>query len=195
MTNVADKFDVGAGGTELPPDSLQKISAAVAEMIQLEMRVEQLSADLQATNSLLHQMRTGRLPDLMAEAQQEECTVAGGISVKVFPFVSGSLPKPQDARKAALQYLEKNGASGLLKTELTLEFGKSQHKKAVALAKQLIKKGLAPTVEETIHAQTLQKFARDRMENGQPIDLEVLGLFSGRIAKLRVAKKKGGAEK
>lgn len=112
------------------------------------------------------------------------------LKVGIKEIVSGTLPKDPDRRAKAIAWLTKNDGGGLIKTSIEMEFGRSQHAAAIKLAKQLKKRGFELTVVEGVHAQTLGKYARDRLKEGDPIDFEILGLYTGKVAEIKEAKKK-----
>lgn len=177
------EFDMGAEETA-SQDVLARLHAALEEATAMEEVVEQLEQDLKAAKATLHKMRTGIVPDIMTEIQMDK-TTWNGWDVSVSDFVSGSLPREPDKKARAIEWLEGNEGGSLIKTKLNVDFGKGEKEKADKLAALLVTKGLEPKVEVGAHAQSLQAFARERIKNGEPIDTEVLGLYTGRVAKFK----------
>lgn len=183
-------FDPGKGAAPAAPKPLMdRLMEKIREAGDLQNLVEQLEADLSAARSSLHKIRTGSLPEIMAEARSTDLTT-GDWNVKVSDFVSGSLPKAQkndgEDRAKALEYLERQqGGSPLIKTKFTVSFGKSEREIAKHLQEYLESQGYEFTAEVGVNAASLQKFVREGLENGQPIDPDKLGLFTGKIAKLK----------
>ena len=182
--STADEFDVG---TSVPSDKLEQLHALLEETIALEGAVTQMEEDLKAAKATLHNLRTTRIPDLMAELQMEEVSFKGW-QVKVDDFVSGSLPKDPEKKAKAIAWLEANDAAGLIKTEVGVSFGRSEHEAANSLWHQLESDGLPATLNSNVHAQTLQAFARQRIRDGDPIDTDALGLYVGKVAKMKEKK-------
>lgn len=178
-----EEFDMGGEATA-SPDKLEALNAALEEAIQLEETVEQMEEDLKAAKKALHTLRSGRIPDMMDELAMDAVTFRGW-KVTINDFVSGSLPKDPEANQRAIRWLEDEGAGGLIKADLVVSFGKSQHNEALDLAGRLESEGLAPKVNSGVHAQTLHAFARERIRNGEPLDLDLLGLYVGKVAKLK----------
>lgn len=185
--SVSD-FDIGGGAEQSAPKTLETLHKFLEEAVALEELVEQQEADLKAAKGALNALKTQRVPDLMTELMMEE-VVWNGWKVKINDFVSGSLPSDPEKRAKAIQWLEAHEAGGLIKTEVKVEFGKSQHNEALAVASDLERDGFAPKVDSGVHASTLQAFARERIKNGEPIDTELLGLYTGKIAKFGRQKK------
>lgn len=179
---MMEEFDLGAA--DAAPDKLDVLNSHLSEAIELELAVARLEDDLKAAKAVLNTIKTARIPDMMAELGMDSITFRGW-KVTVSDFVSGSLPKDGEAHERAIRWLEAEGAGGLLKTDLSVAFGRSQHNEALDLAARLESEGLAPSVKSGVHAQTLAAFARERIKNGEPLDVEVLGLYVGKVAKLK----------
>ena len=186
MANSAvDDFDLGTEGeASASPDALVRLRTIIQELVGLQTAVEQMEDDLKAAKHSLQSIRTGRLPDVMAECGSDHFT-HNGWEIKLAEFVSGSLPKDPAKRRLALDWLEKNDGAGLIKTSVTMEFGKDQHSEAVDLAEKMVRDGLSPTLISGVNSQTLQAWGRVRIKEGDPISLETLGLFAGKVAKAR----------
>jgi hypothetical protein len=184
MSNPQDFSFEEEGAAAAAPDTLKRLNETLAEAIELKQAVDQLEDDLAAAKKNLNYLNTSVLPDMMAEIGMEECT-QNGWKVKVGEFVSGSLPKDEERKNAAIAWLEGNEAGDLLKTSLSVVFSRSQHNEALALASDIEQQGFAINVESNVHPQTLQAFARERLKNGEALDTEVLGLYTGRVAKFK----------
>jgi hypothetical protein len=185
MSEFAEEFDIGGEGAEKSaPDSLARLIDMSKELLKMEELVEQAEEDLKAMKSSLQLLRTGRIPDMMNEIGISSITVDDRV-IEVSDFVSGSLPKDPEKRARAIAWLDSVGAGGLLKTEVTVEFGRNQHNEALSLAGELREKGHAMDVTSNVAPQTLLKFARDKLKAGEPIDFEALGLYTGKIAKVK----------
>ena len=170
------------GAALAAPDSLDRLNQHLADAIALKEAVDQLEDDLSAAKKQLNHLNTSVIPDMMAEIGMDECTQRGW-KIKVAEFVSGSLPKDAEKRARAIQWLEANEGGDMIKSTLSVTFNKSQHNEALSLAGQIEQEGFAPSIESGVHPQTLAAFARERMKNGEEVDTEILGLFTGRVAK------------
>ena len=184
MSNAPDFSFEEQGAAPAAPGSLDSLNQKLEEAVSLKEAVDQLEADLKAAKQALNSLTTGAIPDLMAQMGIDEITQRGW-QIKVSEFVSGSLPKDPDQRKAAIDWLESNEGGDLLKTSLGIDFSRSQHNEAIDLFEELRTKGFVASLDSTVHPQTLLVFARERMKNGDPLDPEVLGLYTGRVAKFK----------
>lgn len=182
MEDVSAEFDGATSAVDT--DKLGQLQRALEEAISLEEAVSTLEGDLKVAKAALNSIKSGRLPDLMDELQMESTTFRGW-SVNIKDFVSGTLPKEPERLTAALEWLEEHDGAGLIKTDLSISFGKSQHNEALATAAKLQEEGLAPLVKSGVHPQSLQAYARQRIKDGDEIDLDALGLFVGKVAKIK----------
>jgi hypothetical protein len=178
----ASEFDMG--GASAPPDKLDALQKLLKEAVDLSSTAASLEADLKAAKSALHALTTNRLPDMMTELQMDAAEFAGW-KVKIHDFVSGSLPKDEEKRAKAIRWLEEHDGGELVKTSVSLDFAKSQHNEAMSIAGEMEEKGFAPTVKSDVHASTLASYARQRIKDGDDIDAEVLGLYLGKVAKIK----------
>ena len=48
--------------------------------------------------------------------------------------------------------------------------------------------GCSPEIKKGVHPMTLKKFAKDRLEDGLPINLDLLGLYAGQTVKFKRVK-------
>ncbi len=173
-----------------------KAIALTNEAKSLMENIEGLNGQVSEATARLNKIRTKELPDVMSELSSSDWTnAAGDRRVKLKDFVSGTLPKEAELRAAAIQWLDDNGGSGLMRTVITLVFGRSEHAKALALAAKLKLDGFDPLVESGVHPQTLQAFARERIKKGESVDAEKLGLFIGRVAEITFPEPKNVAPK
>lgn len=167
-----------------PHPALAALKQAMEEAIGLEEQAEQLEEDLKAIRSRLRHLQATQVPEMMMTIGLDTM-VSGDWSVSLQEQVSGSLPKDQEARERAIEWLEDHDAADLIKTDVALKFGRSQHNEALALAAELAEKGFEPQVDHGVHSSTLHAYVRERLRDGQDIDLELLGCNVISIAKFK----------
>lgn len=172
---------------------LEKLKTLVKEIEELESNIEQLEELLKSAKGRYNALKTEIIPSIFSELQTDEWVSEDGIKIKMGDFVSGNIPKEEPKRQEAISYLESlpNGAD-LFKTTVSIEFPKRGHNEALAVADDLRKHGYTPLVESGVHVQTLWANIMERFRRGENVDLDKLGLFIGRVAKVsRVKEKKG----
>jgi hypothetical protein len=183
---MSDEFYM-KGEPMAPPDRFKAMQDAADELVKLDLVIQTMEEDLAAAKSLRHRIATITLPEKMAELQITEVTI-GNRTVELNDLVAGSLPKDQGKRKLALDYLETIEGGGIVKTKLSVDFPKHQREDARKIAAWLKEQGVVPDVKEDVHAQTLMSFVRNKLKNGDPIEPERLGVFVGKIVKIKEAK-------
>jgi len=192
--NDVSAFDIPAAhdGQALAP-MIKLAQEGVTLMEEIE-GIEQL---LKLKTGRLHELRMTIIPEAMAAVGLDEFKMPDGKSVKVETFVQGSIPKDEERRKEAFATLNSYGGEELIRTLVSLSFGKSEHNVALSLAADIRKAGFEPILDETVHPQTLMAFVREKLAAGEDIEPAKLGCFVGRKASFTVPKepkaKKGKA--
>jgi len=192
VITMSDFFDIEEGAVA-PSDSstMQRMMRMAAEVIETEETIDSLEENLADLKKRLNHLKTVELPDLMAENGLSSFTHAdSGREIEVNDFVAGSLTKKTDERKVALEWLAANGAADMIKSEVIVEFGKTEHNMAKDLAAKLKADGYFVEESEGIHAQTLLAFVREKLRNGEEVPIDTLGLYAGRVAKVKAAGKR-----
>lgn len=183
-------FDGGAGAS-VPANSSARVKELIAESVSLAETIEGINEALSHAQARFNVIKSKELPEALAELGTTEFVDPDtGFKAELSSFVSGSLPKEIEPREKAINWLSEHDGEGLIKTEVNLAFGKSEHNMAMDLVGRLRDEGFTVQIESGVHAQTLQAFARERLANGEDVDTEVLGLYVGNIAKVNKAKVK-----
>jgi hypothetical protein len=186
---IAGEFDLPR---ELPPagDSvLAALRKEIQECGRLTEEAEAAEAAAKKANKELLHKRLHVIPDLMLQIQSDDFTHAG-LRIQLKTLVSGVLPKDAPNKEAAIRWLDENDGGGIIKMMLSMDFPRSMREEALAVHDMLVDNGQSPIVETGVHSQTLQAFARERMKEGKPIDLDVLGLKLYKIASVEPVKEK-----
>ena len=179
--STVDEFDVGH---EAPPDKLDRLHEKLQEAIALEQVAKQLEEDMKAAKTALHGLREKVIPEMMIELQMDSITFAGW-AVNLEDRVTGSLPKAPDKRAAAIEWLENHDGGGLIKTDVSVSFGKEERETAKELGEELERKGLPVKVESDVHPQTLLSYVRQRIKDGDEIEPAALGVYVNKFAKMK----------
>lgn len=160
---------------EKPQGSIELARAKAEEMIRLEEEVRLREERLSEAKAKLRQVQENDLPDLMMELGLRNFTLATGEKIQIKEFVNASLSKERKAE--AMSWLKENGAADLIKSEVTVAFGKGHEEEARALAEQI--KGV---VETSVHSMTLSAWVKEQFEKGMSIPEELISVYAGRKA-------------
>lgn len=186
-------------------DDATILEADIAEkQLELQKKVEE------------HKKLTQRtIPDIMGELQIKSFTLTDGSELKVEDQIQCSIPAHKKAD--AFAWLQKYGFDGIIKTSVSVSFGKGDIEKARQLQKDLAAKQIDAEVDQSIHASTLKSFIKERLaaageEQGQTehseqegdgfddageqelkvpnLPLDVFSVFEFKMAKIVLPKKK-----
>lgn len=159
-------------------------AAKLSEIGQVEEYLKGLNREYQAI------IQTD-IPNLMSSAGMDEIKLKDGTKVTIKDILWGSLPKDEEARTKALDWISMVGAGEIIKEEIEMAFGRGSRKEATKVKAALAKLKVDFTAKESVHAETLKSFARERLAKGETVPMELLGLGGGRVAKIDLPKKGG----
>lgn len=183
-----DPFDIGA---QASADALKHIQMLASSAVEKKAMIESMETALAEAKEALSDLERHKLPDAMEAVGMKDFTLTDGSVIKIKEYVSGSLPKTEDEREDALEWLEDDpDGVAIIKNTLTITFNKGDHNKAMALANELRERGIVVETDTSVHPATLQSFARTLLADGRAIPLEKLGLHAGRMAKIELPKEK-----
>lgn len=176
--------------TAISSKSMNELNGLLEQAISLEQAVKQMEDDLGAAKAALTRLRNLSIPELMMEMGISEVSFHGW-KVALVDYVSGSIPKEADKKELAMNWLTMNGADGIIKTKVNCDFTRNEHNEALALADSIRRLGYEPSVDTSVHAQTLYAFIRERLRKGEDVDLDILGCSVGTTTKLKQEKSNG----
>ena len=165
---------------EIDPPSdaeLNRVATLAALQRQQEREVIRRTAALQEALGALRQTREVDLPDAMRDAGMSDFTLTDGTKVKTeIKLIGSKLVNP-----VGLAYVEEHGGASLIKTTLIAELDRGDLAEARALLAELRAHRLANRfkrleLEESVHQSTLASFAGKKLEDGEDVPLERLGV-------------------
>jgi hypothetical protein len=179
----ADKFDID--GAISGPVSFDALSKVAQEMRDMEQNVAALEDALKLEKSRLHRLRTKVLPEMFAEAGVSSFELDDGTRLSMETLVNGSLPKDPERLDIAINHLRDIGGEELIRTEVTAMFSRGEHNMAMDFYADAEQRGLTTKMHEGVHPQTLKAFVREKLNGGDEIDPEKLGVYVSQIVKAK----------
>lgn len=161
---------------EASDEEIRRIAELANKQIGLLREVQALEEQLKVTKEYLRNVQEHDLPDALAEAGVSEIRLADGSRVKAEPFVNASISKTK--QEEAHQWLIDNGHGDIIKREIQCRFGKGDPNFDKVL-KAINAVGLNPETKESVHHMTLKGFAREQIENGADIPVDLFNLYTG----------------
>ena len=149
---------------------------------ELEDRRSKLEAELTVANEELNFLVEVTFPELFDEVGVSEFSV-DGVRISVDQKLYGSLPKEEFEREEALDELLTHGGGDIIKPTVTVPFARSGREEALKLGEYLKASGLTYELKEDVNHMTYKSWAKEELENGTPLDLKRLGIWSRRFVK------------
>lgn len=161
---------------EASDDEIHRIAELANKQLELQRSIADLEEQVKAQKEALRVVQEHDLPDAFAEAGVSEIRLADGSRVKVEPFVTAHISKAKTEEAHA--WLSEHGHGDLIKREVTAKFGKGDDGFQLAID-ALQRQGITAETKEAVHHMTLKAFAKEQMELGSDIPVDLFGLYSG----------------
>ena len=171
---LEDMFDESGALDSINTETTKNLSGLVRQLRVVEQQVEEAETLLKTLKSEKQKLSTQMIPDLMDEMGVERVDV-DGLTVTKKQIVAASIPV--DKRELAFDWLRDRGLDDIIKNDVVCSFGRGQDNLAKDAFWTLKDKGLEPSTKTHIHPMTLKAFVKDRVEQGQEIDLDLFGAF------------------
>lgn len=169
--------------------SLENLVKNAEEMQTLKESIEELEETLSQLNKHYNFIAQNVIPEMLEELGLKTFELKDGSKITVKDFISGSLPKEEHAFNQAVEWLIDNDLESILKTDVSLKFGKGEENWAKNALELLRENGYEPNSKYSAHPQTLYSAIRELMKEGEVIPFEMLGLYAGKKADIKLAKK------
>lgn len=159
------------GGVE----GLPRVGRLARLLVEQQAAVAEAEEKLAAAKAALLLTERVDLPELMKELGLQEVKLEDGSKVTVTPDVICAIAEAK--RADAFAWLEERGYGGLIKTEVSVSFGRDELEKAEEVASVLSEVAERPSaIERTVHPQTLKAFVKERMAAAE-LDARAMELF------------------
>lgn len=149
------------------------MAALARALVDADAAVKEAEVNLHEAKERARVLREETIPSAMQELGLERLTLDTGQTVTVKQDVYASIPN--DNKPAAYSWLEDHGYGGLVKTEVSVQYGKGELEDAKLMASWLVDKGVNPSLTQNVHAQTLKAFLREQLAGGYDVPLELFG--------------------
>jgi hypothetical protein len=180
LTNI---FEEDAGALKVSDENVTGIAGLARRAKLLEKELEDLEASLREKSEQYRNLTEVTLPEAMAEAGMRKFVMDDGSMVEIKPFYGASISKARQAE--AFQWLRDNKLDDIIKSTVSVRFGRGEAELHTQLISLLASKGYSPEQAEKIESQTLKAWVKERVEKGLPIDSELFGVFIGQKAVIK----------
>jgi hypothetical protein len=169
--------------------TLNRISQLATQQLELQRAVKVTELELDELKKKLERIEQHDLPEAMDEVGMSEFKLKDGTKITISSFYNASIPA--ERREEAYTWLDDHEHGGIIKTDVSLNFGRGE----LEIAKEFVtwlneqRPELSPELSQNVHWQTLRAFVREMVESGAALPLDLFGVFIGRKAKLTITAK------
>lgn len=155
-------------------NALAELAVLARMMRERAASVERAEEALSRAKELLREIVEEDIPQLLIyELELRSVKLEDGSTLDVKDDVYASLSEERKA--AAFRWLEEKGFGGLIKTEVSVQFSRSERAQADVALKLLQDAGYHTELSRSIHASTLSAFLREQLAEASDIPLELFG--------------------
>lgn len=172
---------------------LAGLQPIVNEAVTLARQIAELEEAIANYKTDYNTIVSKTLPSAMQKARMSEFKTDDGAYISMHQVVSGSLPKDTIKRETAIEWMEMNGAESLVKRKFSIQLQKGDDVTAARLRKGFASAGIDYFEDVNVHPQSLAAFARERLEKGEPVPVDTLGLYIADVAKIQLGSKHNAA--
>ena len=180
-----------AADSVAPPDKLDKlrsddldgVSRLAQEAAELEQESASVEQKLKDKKKALYKITDEQLPEALEEMNLQKFTLTDGSEISVKPIYAASIPK--DRRDEAFQWVRDHEFGDLVKNNVTVTFGRGEDDTAKDFIGLCGEQGFVPSQIEKVEPMTLKAWLRERVEEGDPIPLDLFGAFISQRATIK----------
>ena len=172
MTVEIDKEDLK--GDDLPKDKLERVIAMCQTLEERKEKVKEAEGALKKAKADLAAIELGSLPALFEELGLPFLGLPSGATVAIESDVKTKIPAAKHG--AAMAWLIKRDFGGLIKTAVSVSFGRGEREDATEAIQVMSEAGLEPELKEEVHHSTLESFVKERLEAGDDIPFDLFGV-------------------
>lgn len=172
-----------------PPATLERLTKLAEEAQTLERVINEMTIALADKQDQLDKILRTEIPDIFTELAIEEYKLKDGSKMTVKDDIKCGIS--EERKPAAFQWLRENNFDGIIKTNVSVSFGKGEAEMAEKAKEALIEAGFTEAVvDDSVHWQTLKSFVKEQLAEGTAIPLDTFGVFEFRVAKITQPKRK-----
>ncbi len=164
-TDLLDNVEVTTIAVEC-----QKLKALQDDIERAEEKVDSLKKMADDISSRV-------IPELLAEQGLTSLKLADGSSVTVKREYRCTLPKEDERRQSAYNWLRENGLGDIIKNNVSVTFGRGEDDKAQRLLDLAASNGFEPNQKSDVAWNTLTALFQERVESGLDMPSDVFSTW------------------
>ncbi len=169
------------------PTDIARVTALAGLLVNTAARIAVIEAELAAAQADYLRVDREDRPELMREVGLTKLTLTAGTEVTLTEEVTAAIT--EERRAAAHAWLREHNFGGLIKTLLTVPFGRGEEEEARRMAERIAEEHEC-SLDEKVHPMTLKAFVREQVEDGKPLPFDLFGVHPFSRAKIKMVKGK-----
>ena len=169
------------------PTDIARVTALAGLLVNTAARIAAIEAELAAAQADYTRVEREDLPELMREVGLTKLTLTDGTEVTLTEEVTAAIS--EERRAAAHAWLREHNFGGLIKTVVTVPFGRGEEEEARRMAERIAEEHEC-SLDEKVHPMTLKAFVREQVEDGKPLPFDLFGVHPFSRAKIKMVKGK-----
>lgn len=181
------EFDVAQN-----PNSLDELKLLVQQLDSLERKKTHYEEVLSEIKIAMSDISKKDIPELMESMGINTIGIPDSHRVvELKTWYHARLPKEEETREEAIEYLDTHGYGDLIKRHVGLQFPREEQEicqRVTSRIRQILaeeESNAEITYSVDIHWATYTSFAKSEIEKGTVLPLETLGIRVGREAKIK----------
>ena len=176
-------FEKDADVLKLKDDDILGISNLAKKAKEIAAEVADLEAVLKERKNSFKKLTEEAIPEALAQTGMTGFMMEDGSKIEVKPIYSASIPA---ARKAeAYEWLREHGMDDIIKNTVSVRFGRGEDELCARLLELLGMQGYPAEQAEKVEPMTLKAWAKEQVERGNEIPMELFGVFIGQKATIK----------
>ena len=169
---------------EADKSDLESLSRACKDFIKWSGIVQTKEAELKDIKDKVRKMSEEIIPEAMQQLNLQQLKLDNGVKISIVDNVYAHIS--EEKKPKAYDWFRGNGLGSIIKSEVGVQFDKTQDSDAVALKERLISEGLPVTHKESIHPSTLKSTIKELVQKGIDVPDDTFNIFIGKKTKIQI---------
>jgi len=153
------------------------IAAECQKLKNLQDDIERAEEHVDNLKKMADDISSRVIPELLAEQGLTSLKLADGSSVTVKREYRCTLPKEDERRQSAYNWLRENGLGDIIKNNVIVTFGRGEDDKAQRLLDLAVSNGFEPNQKSDVAWNTLTALFQERVESGLDMPSDVFSTW------------------
>ena len=153
------------------------IAAECQKLKALQDDIERAEEHVDNLKKMADDISSRVIPELLAEQGLSSLKLADGSSVTVKREYRCTLPKEDERRQSAYNWLRENGLGDIIKNNVSVTFGRGEDDKAQQLLDLAASNGFEPNQKSDVAWNTLTALFQERVESGLDMPSDVFSTW------------------